>query len=480
MPDVTSTPDTSHWQNPFTPRPGCVPPQAYGRQELLTGMIRRLTGDDPTSLNLVGPRRIGKTTLLRDLGAAAGCLQRAPLSAAIGPGLAPDCLVPIYQDLAGAPPDNPFVYLTEAVLTALERRADFDLRALAHAIQLGKTAAQLDRAGTRARLSACARAAQAHGLRLILCLDRVDEAHLLADAESTQYMTELTGYASLVLATRRPLVDIFPDLAGSPLLYRLERLDVRLLEPETAAEALVAPGAELQFSRNDQALLLELVGRHPYVLMRAAGTAYEHLRATGGQPLTRNFVWQTVNSALEVVFQYLWNQWEDDLREFLPMYLDPHTDWSEVAGRAFARTLQDEAIIAEDQAAPDHLEFFSPLFAAFVNRRAAELTVPAPAAPQAALATPHSLLAEMDLAPRTKSAQLFLALYQQLGQIVPDAELERAIWKTKRAGAAKHALEIAATGLRNKLGKARAPYAIVRKYGQGYLLEPSQVSVTAP
>lgn len=473
MPDVTSTRETGHWQNPFTPRPGCVPPRAYGRQELLTTMTRRLTGGDPASLNLVGPRRIGKTTLLRDLGAAGGCLQRAPFSAAIGPGLAPSCLVPIYQDLAGASPDNPFIDLTEAVLTALERRSDFDLRVLAHEIQLDKTAAQLDRVGTRARLSALARATQAHGLRLILGLDHVDEAHLLADTESTQYLTELTGYASLVLATRRPLVDIFPDLAGSPLLYRLERLDVRLLEPETAAEALVAPDAELQFSRSDQLLLLELVGRHPYVLMRAAATAYDHLRATGVQPLTRNFIWQTVNSALEVIFQYLWNHWEGDLREFLRVYRDPHTDWSQVAGRAFARTLQDEAIIAEDPAVPDRLEFFSPLFAAFVNRRAAEL-IPTPAASQAVLAAPHSLLAEMDLGPRTKSAQLFLALYQQLGQLVPDAELERAIWKAKEAGGAKHALEIAAMGLRTKLSKAQAPYSIVRKYGQGYLLEPSQ------
>ena len=212
--------------------------------------------------------------------------------------------------------------------------------------------------------------------------------------------------------------------------------------------------------------------------MRATATAYEHLRATGGQPLTRNFIWQTVTSALEVIFQYLWHHWEDDLREFLQVYADPHTDWSQVAGRAFARTLQDEAIIAEDPAAPDRLEFFSPLFAAFVSRRAAELTVPAPTAPQSAPAVPHSLLAEMDLGPRTKSAQLFLALYQQLGQLVPDADLERAIWKTEEAGGAKHALEIAATGLRTKLSKAQAPYSIVRKYGQGYLLKPSEGSET--
>ncbi len=471
MGDVASSNAVEHWQNPFLPRPGCVPPQAYGRRDLLKQMVRRLTAGDPASLNLVGPRRIGKTTILRDLGAPAGCLHRAPFNAVIGPGLAPECLLPIYQDLAGCPPGNPFADLAEVVLTALERRGDCDLRGLDHEIQLDKTAAQLARAGTQMRLTALARAAQAHGLRLILCLDRVDEARLLADAGSTQYVTELTQYASLVLATRRPLVDIFPALVGSPLLYRLERLDVGLLEPETAAEALVAPGAELQFSPPDQALLLELVGRHPYILMRAAATAYEHLRTTAGQPLTRNFIWQTVNSALEVIFQYLWNGWECELRQFVAVYRNPQTAWEQLVGDTFIRTLQDEAIIAEDMARPDRLEFFSPLFAAFASRRAAEPAVPASVLPPVAPAAPHAVLAEMGLGLHTRSGQLFLALYQRLGQLVPDADLARPIWGDQEPGVVKHALEIAAAGLRKKLHAARLPYRLVRKYGQGYRLE---------
>ena len=82
-----------------------------------------------------------------------------------------------------------------------------------------------------------------------------------------------------------------------------------------------------------------------------------------------------------------------------------------------------------------------------------------------------SLLAEVGLDPHTKAAQLFLALFQRLGQLVSDAELGRAVWLTEDAGGVKHALELAVAELRKKLRRAQAPYRVVRKYGQGYRLE---------
>ncbi len=471
MSHVISAVGVGHWQNPFVLPADQTPLQAYGREELLRRLIRRLTDTDPASINLVGPRRIGKTTVLRDLGNPAGCWRRTRLAAAIAPRLAPEHVIPLYQDLAGCPADNPLADLTEALFTALERRRECDLQAVADELQLDKTAVQLDRAGVEARLHALARAAHKGGLRLALCLDHVDKARLLDDSRTQQRINELAQYASLVLASQHPLIDIFPGLAGSPLVYRMERLDVRLLEPATAAEALVAAGTELQFSQGDKALLLEMVGRHPYVLRRGAATAYEHLAVTAGQPLTRNFIWQTVNSALEVIFQYLWNHWGGEIGQFLALRSDPGTDWDQVVGRTFIHTLQDEAIIAEDAAAAGRLAFFSPLFEAFAVRRAGEAPVEADGGTAATtVPAPDAVLADLRLAPRTKTAQLFAALWARPGQIVPDDELARAVWPTKEPATVKHALELTVAALRKRLDDSRAAYRILRKYGQGYLL----------
>jgi hypothetical protein len=121
------------------------------------------------------------------------------------------------------------------------------------------------------------------GKRYILCLDNIEKIY--RDRFSSDAQGELRGLAdgantplTLVLVSRRPLYELFPDTHGrtSPLANICNPIDVPPFTHNEAHAFLSTrlTGTGVQFSDNEIADLLEMSGRHPARLQHAAAELY--------------------------------------------------------------------------------------------------------------------------------------------------------------------------------------------------------------
>ncbi|RME78277.1 MAG: hypothetical protein D6784_02640 [Chloroflexi bacterium] len=238
----------------------------FGRKPLLAEIVRGvLAPTQPLDFALIGLKTIGKSRLLKYLASPEGPL--------LGPdphGWRPErfrdghnIIVGLYDCRWPEAQTNLPEFVRQQLVAQLQADQNIPEDWLAIDIQSspGQHILQLTR-----RLNQ-------HGFRLVIMLDNFDSVlqskHISPDM--LNQLRPLTDELGLIIAATQPLHDLQTgnkDLASSPLFNVMHQHFLSLLETEAAEEWLAAYGEHIRWEPVVADTLLEMTGRHPFLLAR--------------------------------------------------------------------------------------------------------------------------------------------------------------------------------------------------------------------
>lgn len=434
------------FDNPFYHR-GAIRQEAHfhGRQpesNQILGLLR-----NGQSVSVIGPRRIGKSSLLMHL-----CRNHMrevhDLQAPRALFLLIDC-----QELGGSPAEE--VY--EAIHTGL----------IDAATDAGIDLAGLPAPGSyRALDRALHRIVQADAAIVVL----LDEFELLAANEqlTPYFFARLRGLTTkyglaYITASQRPLYAITADeeVLSSPFFNIFVTLQLGLFS-EAEARALLADrlqGAPVSFDAELTDFLLELVGPHPFFL-HVAG--YHAFHALAADVSADNGHIATIQEAVEVEadshLSYLWHNLNAEEKYTLAT-ADGAID--------IMRMLEQQCLL---QSSEDGYNYTSRILRRFVRRQQVPGLIQAD--PFVIDPQRHQVKVKgREISLTTSQFQLLTCLSERAGQVVHGDDLERAVWGDVLLDDPDRLKTLI-----KRLRRAIEPYStwIVSERGVGYALRPPE------
>lgn len=375
----------------------------HGRQAEIDQVLGLLRNGQ--SVSLIGPRRIGKSSLLLHL-ARPQTRQRRGLDFPRTLFLLIDC-----QEFGGSPPEE--VY--EALLTELLERAR----------HTGCEIGEVERYGTYRSLDRVLGEISQIGVNVVVLLDEFEL--LAANPQLTPYffarlrgLTTKYGLAYLT-ASQRPLFDLTADeeILSSPFFNIFVTLPLGLYSEEEARSLLRVRLEEtgVQFSPELQDHLLALVGYHPFFLHIAGYHAFQAVLQ--GKQSQNGSDFRELDAPIEVEadshLSYLWQNLSPDERYTLAT-LEGAVD--------SVRLLEQQCLI---EAAENGYRYTSIMLRRFVRRQHVDGVIQAD--PFVIDEQRHTVRAAgQDLNLTTSQFELFARLTRDAGQVVHSDDLEVAVW----------------------------------------------------
>ena len=274
--------------NPYSCGPMVTDPRMFfGREEELRTLYTRLSTMQSTSI--VGLRRIGKSSLLYRL------------AQTVRDELGQNYL-PLYIDLQDARYRTAMGFVA-AVAGAMNER-------MGGILDVGGVT---DMAG----FTRLVERLRDNGVYPVLCLDEFEELVQHPQEFGDDFLEGLRalgshGKLALVTASRVPLADLIQKQElTSPFFNIFSQIELGLLEPE-AARALRRVPFEREgviLTPEEEALVEELAGRHPFYLQMACHHLYEAQAAPAGR--RADLVRERFNQEAEPHFQQLWEHLDD-------------------------------------------------------------------------------------------------------------------------------------------------------------------------
>lgn len=379
----------------------------YGRQAEIGQVLGLLRNGQ--SVSLIGPRRIGKSSLLLHL-ARPQTRKAHQLDAATILFVMLDC-----QEFGGSPPEE--VY--EALLAEIVGQAE----------SAGCSLNDVERYGTYRSLDRVLSQLSQEGVSVVVLLDEFEL--LAANARLTPYffarlrgLTTKYGLAYLT-ASQRPLFDITADeeILSSPFFNIFVTLPLGLYS-EAEARGLLATrldGTAVDFNDIVCEHLLFLVGYHPFFLHVAGYHAFQTLQQ--GRPLQTKAELAQLDQAVEVEadphLSYLWQNLNAE-EQYTLATLEGPVDC--------LRLLEQQCLIqATDGQQAGSYTYTSEMLRRFVRRQSVPGVIQA--GPFVIDEQRHSVRANgQELSLTTSQFDLFARLTQDAGQVVHSDDLETAVW----------------------------------------------------
>lgn len=390
--------------NPFFHR-GAIrrPEEFHGRQIEISQILGLLRNGQ--SVSLIGPRRIGKSSLLLHVARpqVRAALELDPPQALFA---VIDC-----QEFGGSPPEE----IYEALLAELMDSAE-------HA---GIEVDEVARYGTYRSLDRILNHLHRQKTSVVVLLDEFEL--LAANERLTPYffarlrgLTTKYGLAFLT-ASQRPLFDITADeeILSSPFFNIFVTLPLGLYNDTEARELLSArlAGTAVSFSAATCDHLLHLVGPHPFFLHIAGYHAFQAL--SEGQTFDTVEELSQLDAPIEVEADshlgYLWQNLSPD-EQYALTILDGPVD--------SMRLLEQQCLVYQDDG---EYQYTSEILRRFVRRQQVSGVIQA--GPFVIDEHRHTVSANgVSLNLTTSQFDLFVRLTQQAGQVVHSEELEKAVW----------------------------------------------------
>jgi len=396
--------------NPFFHR-GAIrrPEEFYGREAELNQILGLLRNGQ--SVSLVGPRRIGKSSLLLHL-CRPKVRKRLDLSDERAIFALIDC-----QELGGSPPEE--VY--EALFTSVVESSG----AILEQIETN------ERPGTYRALDRILNQIQRMGISVVVLLDEFEL--LAANEQLTPYffarlrgLTTKYGLA-YVTASQRPLFAITADekILSSPFFNIFATLGLGLFtESESRGlidQRLGTAGLSFPISLIDY--LLALVGRHPCYLHIAGYHAlqeYVQLNEAYDESFV-NKIEAPIELEIESHLGYQWQNLTNEEQYCLATSVGPTTANGAIDT---IRQLEQQCLIENTE---DRYVFTSEVLRRFVRRQEVDGLIQA--GPFVIDEQRHKVHAGgTDMALTTSQFDLLVRLSIQAGQVVPGEKLEIAVW----------------------------------------------------
>jgi hypothetical protein len=442
--------------NPFFHR-GAIrrPEEFHGRQAEISQILGLLRNGQ--SVSLIGPRRIGKSSLLLHLARPSTRSSYQPTSDSNAGSQAGSWSPTLFllidcQEFGGSPPEE--VY--EALLTELMDSAQ------AAGIDVG----EVERYGTYRSLDRVLNRVHGEGNNVVVLLDEFEL--LAANERLTPYffarlrgLTTKYGLAYLT-ASQRPLFEITADeeILSSPFFNIFVTLPLGLYSEEEARSLLSVrlEGTGVTFPHQLCDHLLQLVGPHPFFLHIAGYHAFQ--AAIDGQPLQDQEQLSQLDAPIEVEsdshISYLWQNLAPE-EQYALTILDGPVD--------SMRLLEQQCLVRPENG---EYAYTSEILRRFVRRQQVEGVVQAgPFVIDEQRHTVHADGEELNLT--TSQFDLFTRLARQAGQVVHSEDLEEAVWGEVLVDDPDRLKTLI-----KRLRRAIEPYDvwIVSERGVGYVLRP--------
>ncbi len=376
----------------------------FGRTAQITEILGLLGNGQ--SVSIIGPRRIGKSSLMLHLSRSAvrDAANLAPPDALF---ILVDC-----QELGGSPPEEVYDALYTGVLDAAE-----DANILLKPARRPGTYRALDRALNQVTQQ---------GTAIVVLLD---EFELLAANEQLgpYFFARLRGLTTkyglaYVTASQRPLYAITADeeVLSSPFFNIFVTLQLGLFSQQEAQGLLQQrlSTTDISFGQTLCDHLLNLVGAHPFFLHVAGYHTF--------QALKQGVVFETatqraqIDDAVEIEanshISYLWNNLEHE-EQYSLATLDGSIDT--------IRLLEQQCLIAPSNG--NGYDYTSAILHRFVRRQEVEGLIQA--GPFVIDPSRHQIKAMGKTMALTNSQfALLVRLGQSFGTVVHGEDLERAVW----------------------------------------------------
>lgn len=375
----------------------------HGRQSEISQILGLLRNGQ--SVSLIGPRRIGKSSLLLHVARprVRAALQLDPPRALFA---VIDC-----QEFGGSPPEE----IYEALLAELIDAAS------STGVDIGEVA----RYGTYRSLDRILNYIHREGINVVVLLDEFEL--LAANERLTPYffarlrgLTTKYGLAFLT-ASQRPLFDITADeeILSSPFFNIFVTLPLGLYSGQEAKTLLSTrlEGTEVAFSKTLCNHLLHLVGPHPFFLHIAGYHAFQ--AASEGRSLQTPDEVAQLDAPIEVEsgshLSYLWQNLSPDEQYTLTILEGPVDSM---------RLLEQQCLV---QNIDGEYRYPSEILRRFVRRQQVAGVIQAgPFVIDEHRHTVNANGAGLNLT--TSQFDLFVRLTRQAGQVVHSEELEKAVW----------------------------------------------------
>lgn len=397
------------------------------------------------SVSIIGPRRIGKSSLLLHL-----CRPQVRQKMNL---VAPEALFALVdcQELGGSPPEEVYEAFVTSILDAARRSS----------LELGS----IERAGTYRSLDRLLNNTHGKGTRVVLLLDEFEL--LAANERLTPYffarlrgLTTKYGLAYLT-ASQRPLFAITADekILSSPFFNIFVSLALGLFSLEEGRELLNQrlDGTGVRFPEELIDHILFLVGPHPFFLHIAGYHAFQAI-VHGQNPLAKPSDYASLDAPIEIEADshlgYLWHNLTSEERYCLATTDGPIET---------LRQLEQQCLLSTDGQGYDYT---SEVLRRFVRRQ--EVAGLIQTGPFVVDEQRHEVRADGKILSLTTSQfDLFVRLSHQAGQVVAGPDLETAVW-----GDALVDDPDRLKTLIKRLRRAIEPYSnwIVSERGVGYAL----------
>jgi hypothetical protein len=389
--------------NPFYHRGAIRHPELFhGRKSEINQILELLRNGQ--SVSLIGPRRIGKSSMLLHL-------ARPQVHAAFD--LAPPAALFVLldcQEFGGSPPEE--VY--EALLTELVNQAE----------SAGLQTGSINRFDTYRSLDRVLNRLYRQEASVIVLLDEFEL--LAANEHLTPYffarlrgLTTKYGLAFLT-ASQRPLFAITADeqILSSPFFNIFVTLPLGLYPAQEARDLLYArlAGTGIAFPEPLQSHLLQLVGAHPFFLHIAG---YHAFKGCQENTLDKSGTYAVLDEAVEIEadshLSYLWHNLSPEEQYTLATLTGPIDS---------LRLLEQQCLI--EPAGSDY-RYSSEILRRYVRRQ--EVIGLVQGGPFVMDLQRHTVRADGDeLSLTTSQFALLGCLTSHAGQVVHSDDLEIAVW----------------------------------------------------
>ncbi|MCA9969543.1 MAG: winged helix-turn-helix domain-containing protein [Anaerolineales bacterium] len=374
----------------------------YNRDSEATQILGLLRNGQ--SVSLIGPRRIGKSSLLLHLTRPS---VRAPMQ--LDPPHALFVLVDC-QELGGVPPEEVYEALLTSLLDAAE---DAEL-----------PVSDVRQPGTYRALDRMLHQVTRQGTAVVVLLDEFEL--LAANEHLTPYffarlrgLTTKYGLAFLT-ASQRPLFAITAEeeILSSPFFNIFVTLPLGLFTPEEGRQLLQHRLHATPVSFSDALLdhLLFLVGPHPFFLHVAGYHAYQ-MTTTEGAPTPADY--QRLDEPIEVEadshLSYLWQNLSAEEQYALAIADGPVDS---------LRQLEQQCLLANHNGS---YRYTSEILRRFVRRQKVDGLIQA--GPFVIDQQRHQVWANgQEISLTTSQFSILVKLCEQAGQVVHGNDLEMAVW----------------------------------------------------
>ena len=420
-----------------------------GREAELSQILGLLRNGQ--SVSLIGPRRIGKSSLLLHL-SHPSVREQYNLNAPQALFVLLDC-----QELAGSPPEEVYELLLDGLLDA--------------ATQAGMTPESAAQPGTYRALDRALQAVHQMGAGVVVLLDEFEL--LAANQHLTPYffarlrgLTTKYGLAYLT-ASQKPLFAITAEEAvlSSPFFNIFVTLPLGLFSEYEAQELFRQRLAKSSLTYPPEMIhyLIQLVGLHPFFLHIAGYHAFQALLTAQARMGTSTAVdHHTLDEPIEIEAEshlgYLWQNLTPEEQHVLAIADGPLES---------LRQLEQQCLLHQ---VDGEYRYTSEILRRFVRRQA----VPGleQAGPFVIDEQRHQVWGNgRELALTTSQFNILLLLCRHAGQVVRGEELEMAVWGDVLVDDPDRLKTLI-----KRLRRAVDPYSnwIVSERGVGYALRPPE------